>query len=235
MRFLILMLLIICQPVTADEQDPWESWNRSVFAFNETLDKYILRPVAVAYRNVTPQPVDDAISNVFGNLAEPITIVSDLGQGKVLNALSDTGRFVINSTVGLLGLFDVASHLGLGKHNEDIGQTLAVWGVKSGPYLMLPFLGPSTLRDAAGLTVESFTLSEIDPQYQALTDSRLYYGTEYIQYLDLRADIIPVEGIISGDRYSFIRSLFLQRRQYDILDGAVVDDFSEEFEDEIDE
>lgn len=230
MRLIILTLLIFCQPAWADEKDPWESWNRSVFAFNETLDKYILRPVAMAYRNVAPQPVDDAISNVFGNLVEPITIVSDIGQGKFVQAISDTGRFVTNSTIGIFGLFDVARHIGLDKHNEDIGQTLAVWGVGSGPYLMLPFLGPSTLRDLTGFTVEVFALADLDPQSRMLSDDRLYYGTEYIQYLDLRADIVPAEGIISGDRYSFIRSLYLQRRQYDILDGLVVDDFSDDFE-----
>lgn len=232
MRLLILTLLIFCQPTWADEKDPWESWNRSVFAFNETLDKYILRPVAMAYRNVTPQPVDDAISNVFGNLAEPITIISDIGQGKWVQAMSDTGRFITNSTLGIFGMFDVARHIGLEKHNEDIGQTLAVWGVGSGPYVMLPFLGPSTLRDTAGFAFETLALTSIDPQNRALSDERLYYGVEYVQYLDLRADIIPAEGIISGDRYSFIRSLYLQRRQYDILDGAVVDEFSDDFDEE---
>lgn len=236
MRFFILTFLILTSAVaTAEERDPWENWNRQVFEFNDTLDTYALKPVAQAYRNITPQVVDDAISNAFSNLKEPVVVVSDLAQGKFLQALSDTGRFLINSTVGLLGLFDVARHIGLEKHDEDIGQALAYWGVESGPYVVLPILGPNTVRDTAGFAFETFALTSIDPQVIALEDAKTYYSSVYLEYLDIRADLIPVEGLISGDRYSFIRSLYLQRRDFQVNDGVVEDEFSDEFEEEFDD
>ena len=233
MSLLLCMSLSLC--VQANEQDPWESWNRSVFEFNDTVDYYTLKPVAQAYRNATPQVVDDAISNVFSNLGEPVVILSDLAQGKFLQSLSDTGRFLVNSTIGILGIFDVARHIGLEKHNEDIGQALAFWGVSSGPYLVLPLLGPSTVRDASGFSIETFGLSSIDVRKQTIDSTELYYSTVYAQYLDIRGDLIPNEGLISGDRYSFIRSFYLQRREYLINDGEVEDDFSDEFDDEFEE
>ena len=223
-------VVFVTPSVYANDQDPWESWNRQVFEFNETVDYYSAKPLAMAYRNVTPQVVDDAITNVFSNLGEPLVVVSDLAQGKFLQALSDTGRFLVNSTVGILGIFDVARHMGMPKHNEDLGQVLATWGVSSGPYLMLPILGPSTVRDASGFVVETWGLGAIDPQSQALDNTNVYYSSVFIEYLDLRADIIPAEGIISGDRYSFIRSLYLQRREFLINDGQVKDEFGDDFE-----
>lgn len=234
-----LMSLLLCMSlswcVQANEQDPWESWNRGVFEFNDTMDHYALKPVAQAYRNVAPAAVDDAISNVFSNLGEPIVIVSDLAQGKFLQSLSDTGRFLINSTIGILGIFDVARHMGLEKHNEDIGQAMAFWGISSGPYLVLPILGPSTVRDASGLSIETFALTPVDVRKQTIDSTELYYSTVYAQYLDVRADLIPSEGLISGDRYSFIRSFYLQRREYLINDGEVEDEFSDDFDDEFEE
>lgn len=234
---LALFLAVACMGIAqaADDRDPWESWNRKVFAFNETVDHYTAKPLAQAYRNVTPQVVDDAITNVFSNLGEPIVVVSDLAQGKFLQALSDTGRFLINSTIGVLGIFDVARHLGMPKHNEDMGQALAVWGVESGPYLMLPFLGPSTIRDASGFAIDVWALDPLDPQSQSLENTQLYYSTVFVEYLDIRADLIPAEGIISGDRYSFIRSLYLQRREYLINDGQLEDEFGDDFEDEFED
>lgn len=233
MRLFILLMVFISWPAFSAEEDPWEDWNRNVFAFNETLDQYALKPVAQAYRNVTPVFVDDAITNVFSNLGEPLVVINDLAQGKFMQALSDTGRFLVNSTVGLLGVFDVASRIGLPKHVEDFGQTLGYWGVSSGPYLMLPVLGPSTVRDAGGFSVDTFAFLDADPKVHAIKDSTAYYGTVYAQYLDIRADLIPAEGIISGDRYSFIRSLYLQRRDFLISDGQVSfdegDDFNEDF------
>jgi phospholipid-binding lipoprotein MlaA len=236
MRLITLtLLLFMTSHVYANEQDPWESWNRGVFEFNETLDYYTLKPVAQAYRNVTPQVVDDAITNFFSNLGEPVVIVSDLAQGKFIAALSDSGRFLVNSTLGILGLFDVARHIGLEKHNEDIGQAFAFWGVPSGPYLMLPILGPSTVRDAAGFSVETFGLTDISVASHAFESDELFYSVTYAKYLDVRADLVASEGLISGDRYSFIRSFYLQRREYLINDGVVEDEFSDDFDDEFDE
>jgi len=232
MRLFFILIFSLSAFTHGAEEDPWESWNRDVFEFNETLDQYALKPVAQAYRNVTPQVVDDAITNFFSNLGEPFIIINDLGQGKFLQALSDTGRFLVNSTVGILGLFDVARHIGLEKHQEDFGQTLAYWGVDSGPYLMLPILGPSTSRDASGFAVDTFALSAADPKQYALELNGNYYGTVYAQYLDVRADLIPAEGIISGDRYSFIRALYLQRREFLINDGKIEASFDDEFEED---
>ncbi|MFY0642408.1 MAG: VacJ family lipoprotein [Bermanella sp.] len=233
MKIAGLFLAVFCSvafiapSVFANDQDPWEPWNRQVFEFNETVDYYSAKPLAMAYRNVTPQVVDDAITNVFSNLGEPLVVVSDLAQGKFLQALSDTGRFLVNSTVGILGIFDVARHIGMPKHNEDMGQVLATWGFESGPYLMLPFLGPSTVRDATGFTVDTWGLNALDPQAQALDNTKVYYSSVFMEYLDVRADLVPAEGIISGDRYSFIRSLYLQRREFLINDGQVKDEFDD--------
>lgn len=235
MRLFFLFIFCFSALAGAEERDPWENWNRQVFEFNDTLDTYALKPVAQAYRNITPQVVDDAISNAFSNLKEPVVVISDLAQGKFLQALSDTGRFLINSTVGILGLFDVARHIGLEKHDEDIGQALAYWGVESGPYVVLPILGPNTVRDTAGFAFETFALTGIDPQVLALDDGKTYYSSVYLEYLDIRADLIPVEGLISGDRYSFIRSLYLQRRDFQVNDGMVEDEFSDEFEEEFED
>ncbi len=236
MRLITLTLILFITPVAyANEQDPWESWNRGVFEFNETLDFYTLKPVAQAYRNVAPQVVDDAITNVFSNLGEPLVMVSNLAQGKFLAALSDTGRFIVNSTLGVLGIFDVARHLGLEKHNEDIGQALAFWGVQSGPYIMLPILGPSTVRDAAGFSVETFGLTDISVASHTFESNELFYSMTYAKYLDIRADLVVSEGLISGDRYSFIRSFYLQRREYLINDGVVEDEFSDDFDDEFED
>ncbi|EAT11796.1 VacJ family lipoprotein [Bermanella marisrubri] len=231
MKYLALFFFC-CLPLVgiAQEDDPWEEWNRKVFAFNETMDKYAARPVAQAYRNAAPQFVDDAISNVFNNLGEPVVIVSDLAQGKFLQALSDTGRFLVNSTVGILGIFDVAKYIGLEKHDEDIGQVLGYWGVSSGPYLVLPLLGPSTVRDTAGFSVEVFTLDTLDPQVQLLEENRVYWGSVYSEYVDIRADLMVAEGILSGDKYSFMRSIYLQRREYLVTDGEKANDFDDGFD-----
>lgn len=223
--------VMVSGPAYANEQDPWEPWNRQVFEFNETVDYYSAKPLAQAYRNVTPQVVDDAITNVFSNLGEPLIVVSGLAQGKFLQALSDTGRFLVNSTIGVLGIFDVARHIGMPKHNEDMGQVFASWGIDSGPYLILPILGPSTVRDATGFVVDTWVLDSLDPQYQALDNTEVYYSSVFAEYLDVRADLIPAEGIISGDRYSFIRSLYLQRREFLINDGQVQDEFNDDFDD----
>ncbi|MCP5334405.1 MAG: VacJ family lipoprotein [Oceanospirillaceae bacterium] len=216
----------------AVKEDPWEPFNRSMFQLNENLDYFAAKPLALAYRNATPQKVDDSITNVFSNLGEPFNALNNALQGKFSHAAGDLGRFVVNSTVGLLGIFDVASHIGLAKHNEDFGQTLAYWGVASGPYLVLPVLGPSTVRDTAGFGTETFLWNGIDPLDRSLPDERLAYSTTLVKYLDIRADLVPAEGIISGDKYSFLRSLYLQRRTYLINDGVVEDEFSEDYGDE---
>ena len=205
--------------------DPWQGFNRAVFEFNETLDQYVAKPVAQGYQAVTPQFVDAGISNFFSNLEDVLIIANDILQLKPMQALSDTGRFLVNSTIGIFGFFDVASHIGLEKHNEDLGQTLGYWGVGAGPYVMLPVLGPSNLRDAFGLAGD--TLSGMG--YTNIAETNVQAGGLWLlRNIDARADLIASEGLVSGERYSFFRSFYLQRRAYLIADGVVEDEFDED-------
>ena len=200
------------------EEDPFESSNRAVFAFNESFDKNIAKPVARGYEKIVPDPVSQAISNFFANLADFGTAVNNLLQGKVLRAIEDAGRIAFNSTFGLGGLIDFASGVGMQKHKEDFGQTLGVWGVDSGPYVMLPILGPSSTRDTVGLGVDLFLL---DPVVY-LDDT----GTEIVLYgvraVDYRAGLLKTESILEEaalDRYDFIRDAYLQHRESLVYDG----------------
>ncbi|MGQ9426679.1 MlaA family lipoprotein [Gilvimarinus sp. F26214L] len=203
--------------------DPWEGFNRKVFAFNETADRWVLKPVAQGYVKITPDPVEQGVSNFFGNLLEVRNVLNDILQWKWKQAGNDTGRFLINSTLGLAGIFDVARHMNLPKsEGEDFGQTLATWGVQSGPYVVLPFLGPSTIRDAGALPVDWVT-NPIDEVDHTATRNSLWA----MNFLDTRAGLLEAEALVSGDRYSFFREAFLQRRGYLINDGQVEDDFGD--------
>jgi len=201
-----------------DPADPWESFNRGVFRFNETADRYVGKPVAKTYQAVTPEFIDDAITRVFNNLATPITIVNQLLQGKAHDAAGQTARFMFNSTIGLAGVFDVAQHMDLPRQKEDFGQTLAVWGVKSGPYVMLPLLGPSTVRDTGGRVLDM----GVDPRRYAQATARM--AMSVIDLTDTRADLLSAEKAIEGDRYLFIRDYYLQQRAFVIADGVVTKD-----------
>lgn len=203
--------------------DPWEGFNRKMFAFNDTVDTYTLKPIAKGYRAVTPDPVERGISRMFSNVGEVVNVFNDLLQGKFRQAGNDTGRFVINTTIGLVGFFDVADNLGLPKNDgEDFGQTLGVWGVDSGPYLVLPLFGPSTLRDGPARVVDRFInpINEID---HVPTRNQIY-GAEVIS---TRADLLEAEKFVRGERYSFIRDAYLQRRKFLLMDGGVEDDFGD--------
>lgn len=212
-------------PVRADEpvSDPWEGLNRRIFAFNDGLDRALLKPVAKGYRAVTPQWLDDSISNFFANIREVPDLANHLLQGRLPAAATDGARFLVNSTVGFAGMFDVASEWGLAKEETDFGLTFARWGVGAGPYVVLPVFGPSTLRDGAGRAGDFF----MDPIYYVEDDTaRLSLrGTDAV---DGRADILDAEQLITGDRYTFLRNLYLQRRQFQI-DGKVAEpDFDDE-------
>lgn len=223
----ILLLSILPLSVVAAEsrdQDPLEGFNRAMFRFNDTADRWALKPVARGYRAITPDPVERAVARIFGNLGEVVNIVNDVLQGKVGQAGNDSGRFIINSTVGLVGIFDVAEHWGLPKSDgEDFGQTFATWGVGQGPYLVLPFLGPSTFRDAPGKALDSF-LNPIAYVEHIPTRNQLH-GTNIVSD---RAVLLEAEKLVKGDKYSFIRDVYLQRRDYLINDGQVEDDFGGE-------
>jgi len=204
-----------------DPADPLETVNRAVFGFNMTADHYVLKPVARTYVEVVPNVAQKAVVNFFGNLSEPITIVNGVLQGKFLQASSDTGRFLLNSTFGIAGLVDVASKSGLPKHDEDFGQTLGHWGVGTGAYLMLPFLGPSNGRDLIGRGADYFT----DPLFyvQQNNDELEYwfYGLTGLNLVNSRARLLSADALIEGalDPYIFVRTAYLQSRLNKVYDG----------------
>ncbi len=196
--------------------DPIEPVNRAVFKFNDTADRYVMRPVARLYEAVLPQFVRTGVRNFFNNLDDVVVVANDLLQLKFTNASRDSVRFVANTVFGGLGLVDVASMRGLTKRREDFGQTLGYWGVGNGPFLMLPFLGPSTLRDAGGIIADA----RIDPQWQ-IDDVPLRNSVTVTRIIDLRASLLPADKVLEQqpDRYSFLRDAYLQRRRNLIYDG----------------
>ena len=212
-----------CATVPADSgndpRDPIESFNRQVFEFNEVVDRAVLKPVAQAYEYVLPEPVRDCISNIFSNFREPSNAINNLLQGKPIDAASDTCRFVVNSTVGLLGCFDPARQMGLEKHNEDFGQTLGRWGIDSGPYIVVPILGPSTVRDAIGIYGAEPYL-DLNFYIDNVRVRNAIIGTRVVNQ---RAELLQTDDLISGaalDKYRFIRDGFLQRRRSLVYDGS---------------
>lgn len=214
-----LLLLSACASVPGGptKGDPFESYNRAMFSFNEGLDEYVLRPVAEGYDAVLPSPVKKGVSNFFGNLGDLFVILNDLLQFKFSQAVEDTGRFVFNSTIGLYGLFDVATPMGLAKHDEDFGQTLATWGVGQGPYIVLPFFGSRTLRSTTGLITES----AYDPVYDIKPEDTMY-GTVLLRVVDTRYQLLKTSRIVDQaaiDKYSFVRDAYLQYRKNLVYDG----------------
>jgi phospholipid-binding lipoprotein MlaA len=199
-------------------KDPLEKFNRAVYAFNDGFDRHLLKPVAEAYDEYLPTPVNNSISNLFSHLDDVVVIANDILQLKFEQTLSDIGRFTFNSTFGLLGLFDVASHMDLPKHNEDFGQTLGRWGMGSGPYVELPFLGPSTLRDAPSLVADW----QVDPIYRIEDDDPLLWSIVAFKVVDTRAGLLRASRILDTaalDPYIFRRDAYLQRRNSLVYDG----------------
>lgn len=221
-----LLLLLILMPSLAfaqgeaapapDEFDPWERGNRKVFAFNEGVDRYLVRPVARGYVAVTPSGVRQMVGNFFGNLRLPWSATNSLLQGKPRDSGRNLSRFLVNSTVGLLGLFDPASKFGIHEQQEDFGQTLAVWGVSQGPYLVLPFIGPSSVRDGFGGGVDGYLSAN---SYYVRTESE--YRPQILELIDLRAQLLQIEGFVADayDPYIFMRDAYRQRRIHAIHDG----------------
>jgi phospholipid-binding lipoprotein MlaA len=211
------------------ESDPFESWNRQVFSFNEFVDEWFLRPVAKGYRAIMPPFADKAVSNFFNNLGEIGNFANSVFQLKPESAVTAAGRFTYNTVFGLGGLIDVGTAFELPEREEDFGQTLGYWGAGPGAYLMLPLMGPSTIRDFAGAGVDNVAL----PSLWTLVESPERYYALTLRIVDGRADLIPAEGFISGDSYTFVRNAYLQRRQFLINDGETRSDpfSSEESED----
>lgn len=204
-------------PGRTTNDDRYEGFNRGVYKFNDTLDRAALKPVAKGYRKVTPQFVRTGIGNVLSNVEYPGTFINQFLQGKILLGLKDTGRFLINSTLGIAGIFDVATPLGLEKNDEDFGQTLAVWGVPSGPFLNLPLFGPSSMRDAPSRAVDWFTnpLQYTDLPWEA------EWGQRVINVVHTRSELLPLDETLQRtyDPYVFIRDAWVQQREFNIFDG----------------
>ncbi|MEM9384894.1 MAG: VacJ family lipoprotein [Pseudomonadota bacterium] len=200
-------------------QDPLEGINRKVLAFNDGADRALLKPLARGYQFITPNPLETGVSNFFLNLRTPWTAVNQLLQGKPKLALADTGRFLLNSTAGIGGLFDVATDSGLEAHREDFGQTLAVWGVPSGNYAVVPFAGPSTLRDGLAGIVDTLLYP-----VRFIEDDTVRWSLLATDVVQTRAKFLSAEALLRGDRYLFVRDAYLQRREYLINDGEIEED-----------
>jgi len=223
-----IALLLLCFPLLTacatlegepDPEDPFESYNRAMFEFNDTVDRNLLKPVAEGYVKVTPGFFRQGVSNFFSNLDDVVVIVNDLLQLKIVQAVSDLSRFVVNSSVGLFGVLDVASPIGLSKHNEDFGQTLGYWGVGSGPYLVLPFFGPSSPRDGLGLYVEATEFDLVDRHVDDNRDRNLLQATKII---NTRARLLSAGRLLDAaalDPYTFMRDAYQQRRLNLVYDG----------------
>lgn len=209
------------------EHDPWERLNRSIYKFNDAADRAIMKPIARGYSAVLPEPVRQCVTNFSRNLLTPLYSVNNFLQGKPKEGTGELFRLAINSTVGIGGLFDVAAMNGIESHPEDFGQTAAVWGVPAGPYVVVPFLGPQTLRDAVALPLDI----QMDPLYHykvASVRDRLYV----LRLINLRANLLPLEDLLkdSADPYVTMRESFLQNREFAIYDGDPPSDDDEFFD-----
>lgn len=219
--FLFLTLLLGgCATVDEayrDPRDPYESFNRTMYNFNESLDKAILKPLAKGYKAIMPVPVDNGITNFFSNIDDVVSAVNNLLQFKLTRAASDVSRILVNTTIGLLGFIDVASNLNMPKYGEDFGQTLGAWGIDPGPYIVLPFFGPSNGRDTIGLVVDWYT----DPVAYLEPESHRWM-VRGLRLIDRRADLLGASRVLEQaalDPYEFSRDAYLQKRQYDVYDG----------------
>ena len=213
----LLIALSATGCATMGEKDPYEKFNRSVFTFNDAVDRNALKPAATAYKKVVPSFMQTGVNNFFSNLSDVWSGANNVMQGKIERGVSDMTRVLINSTFGLGGVIDIASDAGLARHSEDFGQTLGYWGVPSGPYVMLPLLGPSTLRDTAGLPIDIAA----DPWGYGISSRARNIGT-VVRVVDQRAVLLDASNLLEGaalDRYEFIRDGYLQQRKGKVFDG----------------
>lgn len=205
------------EPVQHTDRDPWQGVNRVIYDFNDAFDRAVTKPLAQGYRAITPLPVDMGVTNFFSNLADVRSAINNLLQLKVTRAATDVGRVLVNSTVGVGGLFDVASAANLPRYNEDFGQTLGAWGIGSGPYMVLPFFGPSSVRDTVGFVGDWYA----DP-LTYLDDGGVAWGLKALRVIDRRADLLAASRVLDQaalDPYAFVRDAYLQRRLSDVYDG----------------
>lgn len=221
-----ILILLFSINIYCEINDPFESLNRTSFQINETVDSAILKPIALTYSK-SPTPMKNGITNFFRNLKEVDNTVNQLLQGKPKFAANDLGRFVINTTIGLGGLIDVASNMGLERHDEDFGQTLGVWGIPSGPYLMIPMLGPSSTRDLLSRPISSFLGGTFH-----MDDNNVRISLTALDAIETRERLLDVESLLSGDKYDFVRDSYSQSREYEIKDGIdIEDDFIDDMDD----
>ena len=220
MRLLLAVLaaltLSACATTGGDPRDPWEGLNRKTFAFNDTLDRAVLKPIAQGYQKVTPTFAQEGVNNFYSNLEDVGTTLNNLLQGKVKRGAGDAARFAVNTVIGVFGLWDVATPMGLEKHDEDFGQTLGWYGVPPGPYFVIPLLGPSSARDAPARVV--------DPSwfYNDYLPDRVYWSWWGVDKVRTRANLLKAESILDQaalDRYTFVRDAWLQRRRNQVFDG----------------
>ena len=225
--FIIIIAFIFSTTIYSNEvKDPFENINRKTFEFNENLDEKILKPTAKFYSKFPPK-IKNGITNFFNNIEEVDTCINQLLQGKPKKSANDFTRFLINTTIGLGGFIDVASKMGLERHEEDFGQTLAVWGVGEGPYIMLPALGPSTLRDSFSKPVSSFLSVTFH-----MTETDVNIALKSIDAIETRERLLEVESLLTGDKYSFVKDAYIQSIQYEVKDGIdVQDDFVDDMDD----
>lgn len=222
-NLVIAGILSGCASEPSQPKDEWEGWNRNVHGFNDDLDKAVLKPVAKGYQKWVPEPVNQGITNFFGNITDIGVTINDLFQLKMVQGGMDLSRFLINTTAGVGGFIDVASMIDLPKHNEDFGQTLGFWGVPSGNYLVLPLIGPSSPRDAVGLLGDALLnpLTYVSFGSSAAVSAAIS-GAKVVEVTDTRADLLTSEKIVdeaSVDRYDFIKNAYLQNREYQVYDG----------------
>jgi phospholipid-binding lipoprotein MlaA len=218
----MLFALTLSACASTGNNDPLEGINRGIYKFNDVTDKAVIKPIAGAYKAVLPSPVRSGVNNFFGNLSTFVSVINDLLQFKFDKAMTGAGRFVINSTFGIAGLVDVASMDGIEKRNEDFGQTLGHWGVGSGPYLVLPFLGPSSVRDTTGLVVDTVAFDPL----AYVDDPATRNSARALKILDRRAQLLPGSDLLDEaalDPYAFMRDAYFQRRQNQIYDGNAPD------------
>lgn len=220
----LLLLLSGLGATSAQAQgiDPWRSANEKIFAFNDFFDQLLVRPVATTYTTFVPRFARQGIGNFFSNINDINVFVNDLLQLKFDAAVSDSGRFFVNSTLGLVGFIDVASGMGLEKNEEDFGQTLGFWGVESGPYVVLPVFGSSNVRDSFGLVLDTL----FNPiQYHDQAEVRLTLFM--VEEIDARASVLSLDELVTGNRYLFFREAYVQRREYLVTDGQIDDEFGD--------
>ena len=224
--YLFFFILFIGNIYSDQVRDPFEDFNRKTFNFNERIDEKVLKPIAKTYSKLPPN-VKNGVSNFFNNLEDVETSINQFLQGKPKKSLNDITRFFINSTIGLGGFIDVASKIGLERNEEDFGQTLAVWGVGQGPYIMLPGLGPSTLRDTLSRPVSSFSSVTFH-----MTDTDVNITLKVIDAIETREKLLDIESLLTGDKYAFVKDAYIQSINYEIKDGIdIKDDFIDDMED----